>query len=281
MDSIYQDLKNSSDSDISTNFNHSDISFISQKFSPDVKIPKIIMQTWKNKYIPQKWKNSPNSISKHMPDWKYVLMTDADNRKFVQTHFPDFLSYYDSFPYNIQRADAIRYMWLYIHGGIYIDLDYEILQPLDELFIPDAQAYFVNSGNVGSYITNSFMASKPKCPLWLEVIEIMKQQLPWYYLGKHFQVMNTTGPIMLTYAASRSSVSYLMLPRLKITPCSVCNIFCKARDTYVKQLQGSSWTSYDTKLYIYFMCNWRYICLLIFILFIIIVLWLLYKWYTF
>ena len=72
----------------------------------DVKIPKIIMQTWIDNDIPKKWKCSPESIKKVMPDWEYVLMTDTDNRKFVKKHFPSFLKYYDRFPHNIQKADA-------------------------------------------------------------------------------------------------------------------------------------------------------------------------------
>ena len=49
-----------------------------------VVIPKIIMQTWKNTQVPDHWKRSPESIKQHMSDWQYVLMTDDDNRKFVE-----------------------------------------------------------------------------------------------------------------------------------------------------------------------------------------------------
>src|SRR5579872_6289874 len=97
-------------------------------------IPRKIMQTWKTSVVPQKWEPSVKSIKKYMSGWNYTLMTDEDNRKFVQQWFPDFLPYYDKFPHNIQRADAIRPMWLYIHGGLYLDLDIELLGPLDSLF---------------------------------------------------------------------------------------------------------------------------------------------------
>ena len=99
-----------------------------------ITIPKIIMQTWKNTDIPDKWKSSPASIRQYMPDWEYVLMTDDMNDQFVRTYFPDFYSHYVNFPYPIQRADAIRYMWLYKHGGIYMDMDFELIKPLDDLF---------------------------------------------------------------------------------------------------------------------------------------------------
>src|SRR4029077_5740316 len=101
---------------------------------PPCVIPKRVMQTWKCKDIPDKWKKSQPSIRKYMPDWEYTLMTDEDNLAFVKHHFPEYLDIYLSFPYPIQRADCIRYMYLYIHGGIYMDLDYEVLEPLDHLF---------------------------------------------------------------------------------------------------------------------------------------------------
>jgi mannosyltransferase OCH1-like enzyme len=131
----------------------------------EVSIPKIIMQTWKTQEVPEKWKISPLSIKNLMYDWKYILMDDEENRKFVENFFPDFLSFYDNFPYNIQRADAIRYMFLYMYGGVYMDLDFEVQQDLSILFKKEnsCEIFLVKSGNIGSFFTNSFMASKPKC----------------------------------------------------------------------------------------------------------------------
>lgn len=256
-------------------------SYVSTRRDKDnkVKIPKIIMQTWKNRNVPDKWKCSPESIKKHMPGWKYVLMTDTDNRRFVKKYFPDFLKYYDAFPYGIQRADAIRYMWLYVYGGIYMDLDFEMLHPLDHLFTSGAEVYLVNSGNVGSCITNSFMASKPGCKLWLEMIEAMKNpELSWYHMGKHMCVMNTTGPLMLNYVAKNSKIVYSVLPGKLIMPCSVCNISCDVGDAYMRPLEGSSWISYDTQFYNFFLCNWKPLVVMIVLLLLVILFSLLFQW---
>lgn len=246
------------------------------KTCDDVKIPKLIMQTWKDDDVPDKWKVSPKSIQNMMPDWEYVLMTDKDNRRFVKEHFPDFLPYYDAFPHNIQRADAIRYMWLYVNGGIYMDLDFKMLHPLDSLFTVDAEVYLVSSGNIGSYITNSFMASKPKCKLWLDVIEAMKKPLPWYYIGKHAIVMSSTGPVLLNYVVKRSKMVFAMLPAKLIMPCNVCNIGkCDTSEAYLKPLEGSSWISYDTKFYNFFLCKWKqFVVFVIFLLLLLLLVWL-------
>lgn len=223
----------------------------------NIKIPKIIYQTWKTHDVPEKWKVSPESIKKLMPDWEYVLMDDNENREFIKKHFTSFLPYYDAFPYNIQRADAIRYMWLYIHGGIYMDLDFEVQHPLTELFKNDSDLYLVHSGNVGSVVTNSFMASKPRNKFWLEVIEEMKKPLDWYILGKHFQVMCSTGPLMLSRVVARTGTPYYRMSKKDIMPCSVCNITCSTCESYLKPLQGSSWCNWTSTFLNFWLCNWK------------------------
>ena len=246
-----------------------------------VKIPKIIMQTWKDHNIPKKWKQSPISIKKYMPGWKYVLMTDRDNRNFVKKHFPDFLKYYDAFPYPIMKADSIRYMFLYVYGGLYMDLDFVVLHPLDNLFTSDNEVYLVNSSNVGSYLTNSFMASKPGCKLWLDAIEAMKKPVPYYYMGRHLTVMKQTGSFMLTGVVSESKIVYGMLPVKLILPCSVCNIGCQTKGAYLKQLEGSSWVSYDTKCFNFFMCNYKQLILAIILILLVILIALFLQWMEF
>lgn len=244
----------------------------------DVKIPKIIFQTCWSHDIPKKWQSSPKSIKELMSDWNYTLFDDDENRAFIKKHFPDFLKYYDAFPYAIQRADAIRYCWIYINGGIYMDLDFELQHPLDSLFTSDCDFYLVHSGNVSGYTTNSFLASKKGCKFWLEVIEEMKKPLPWYVMGKHFSVLCSTGPLMLSRVAQRTKYVYGKLPSRYIMPCSVCDISKSTCDAYLKPLEGSSWTNYETTFLNFWLCQWKtiilfLICILVIILLAYIVYW--------
>lgn len=235
----------------------------------NIAIPKIIFQTWKTSQVPDKWKTSPESIKKYMPSWKYVLMTDKDNRNFVKDNFPDFLPFYDKFEYPIQRADAIRYCLLYKHGGIYIDLDMELQYPLDELFTVYKGIYLVSSSNVGSCLTNSFMASIPGHPLWLDCIEQMKKPLPSWCVGKHWKVMRSTGPMMIDKVVKENNYEYMALPGSLILPCSVCDEFCQeSKKAYIKPLQGQSWIGMDTSIYNFFMCNWKTVAVIFFIIFL-------------
>lgn len=206
----------------------------------DVSIPKIIMQTWKTKDIPAKWQDSKPSFEKFMPGWKHVLMTDEDNRKFVTDFYPDFLPYYDAFPYNIQKADAIRYLWLHKHGGLYADCDMALQKPLDELFI-HGDVFFMPSPLWKSTITNSLMASVPGHPIWLEMIEEMKKTPKGVAtMNKELETLGTTGPNALTRVLDNTRHPYVRLP----TNVLGCGRYCgypNDPNSYIRELEGSSW----------------------------------------
>ena len=269
-------------SDITKEINKSTYISKCSKIYPSVKlpvgIPKIIMQTWKSYDVPPKWQVSSDSIKTVMSDWEYILMNDDDNRNFVKQYFPDFLSYYDAFPHNIQRADAIRYCFLYIYGGIYMDLDFEVQRDLSPLFVSTADVFLVCSGNVSSYYTNSFMASRPRAKFWLEVIEEMKKPLPFYVVGKHFTVMMSTGPIMLSRVARKTNTVISVVPKKLVMPCSICNLDCSTCESYLKPLDGSSWISWDTTFLNFWLCYWtNVVTFLIFLLILLLIMWILYK----
>lgn len=246
-----------------------------------VKIPKIIMQTWKSKELPEKWKPSQLSIEKYMPDWEYVLMTDEDNREFIKNYFPDLLEIYDNFPYPIQRADTIRYCWLYINGGLYLDCDFELLDSLNKLFESDDELFFVASSNTKNVITNGFMASVPHHPFWLTMIDFIKQKPPFYItFDKHYHVMETTGPMALTRSIKKFKPSYKVLDSEQINPYNMCEVIYDLPmdklelkpNALMRPLEGSSWVSGTGEIYQWCYCNSNTIAIWITVLVLLIAL---------
>lgn len=242
----------------------------------EVSIPKKVLQTWKCETLPDHWSTSPEMIAEHMPDWEYTLMTDEMNRAFVAEHFPDFLDTYDNFPYPIQRADAIRACWLYVHGGTYMDLDLHMRKPIQPLLTGNADLFLVRSQNFSSYYTNAFMATTAKHPFWLLYIEEMKKPVKWWAITKHLAVMESTGPLALTRAIKRAQAEGMSLTIAEMPPdllsgCSVCDPKpCKLTDSYIATLEGSSWCGNDTQVFTWFYCRiWRVIIIVLVILFVI------------
>jgi len=168
-------------------------------------IPKIIHQTWKDKHVPPNCIPLQRTWLTHHPDWEYRLWTDIDNRAFISQHYAWFLPIYDSYPENIMRADAIRYFLLYHYGGLYVDLDFECLRPLDSLLIgkqvvialepsEHLEKELVQQCSFKYLLCNALMASQPKHPFW----EWIFQNLLTYQNADG--PLNVTGPFMLTRA---------------------------------------------------------------------------------
>lgn len=160
-------------------------------------IPKKIMQTWKTHELPDlfaKWSSTWNVFH---PTWDYILMDDHDNRAYIEKYFPWFLSIYDSFPQEIYRADAIRYFYLYNEGGVYADLDFECLKPLDPLIAKGGVILGkMTDAPIDGKYPNAFMASCPKADFWPVVIYCIMQNL------HNKRPEHVTGPSILWMAVN-------------------------------------------------------------------------------
>lgn len=130
-------------------------------------VPKIIHQTWKDLNVPKRWQQAYQSCKSLHRDYKHMFWTDESARQFLAEHYPDALANYDSYPYNIQRVDAIRYYLLYHYGGIYFDLDVGCEQRLDPL--RQYPLLLPTTDPVG--FSNDVMVAAPKQPLMKAVIE--------------------------------------------------------------------------------------------------------------
>ncbi|MGX1135548.1 hypothetical protein RKD49_007738 [Streptomyces glaucescens] len=169
------------------------------------KIPALIHQTWKDADVPAHWQEWVDSWRLHHPGWGYRLWTDSDNRAFLQEHYPWFLPIYDGYPEPIMRADAIRYFLLDHFGGLYVDLDFECLRPVDALLDgrelvlgcePESHTRLLLARRRGldRIVGNAFIASRPGHPFWAHV----HRQL----VGAHRMsgALDVTGPFFLTRA---------------------------------------------------------------------------------
>ncbi|MGC5007177.1 glycosyltransferase [Streptomyces sp. DT203] len=165
----------------------------------------MIHQTWKDTDVPPEWQKWADSWRIHHPGWGYRLWTDADNRAFLQEHYPWFLPVYDGYPEAIMRADAIRYFLLDHFGGLYVDLDFECLKPVTEILDghdlvlgcePDAHTRLLLARRRGfdRIVGNAFIASRPGHPFWAHVHRrlVATHKLP--------STLDVTGPFFLTRA---------------------------------------------------------------------------------
>lgn len=177
------------------------------------EIPRIIHQTWKTASLPRQLAELRQTWRKHHPDWELRLWTDAGNRRFIRAKHPWFLPFYDRYPQPIMRADAVRYLILQTYGGMYVDLDFECLRPLDPLLEdcalalgrePPANLDDLIRGQPAraaerellakGLLCNAWMASTAEHPFWRHVVD--------HLVRAHGEAdtLDATGPLMLTRA---------------------------------------------------------------------------------
>ncbi|MBN1148032.1 MAG: glycosyltransferase [Anaerolineales bacterium] len=168
-------------------------------------IPPILHQTWKDENLPLEFVKYQRTWQERHPDWAYRLWTDADNREFLRQHYPWFLPIYYGYTEPIKRADAVRYFILHHYGGVYVDLDFECLRPLEPLLAgkqvvfglePDEhlEIHFPGGRGLRQIVCNAFMSSIPGHPFWEHVFK----QLVAYH--KSPGPLDATGPFLLTRA---------------------------------------------------------------------------------
>ena len=163
-------------------------------------VPQLIHQTWKSEKIPKRYAKYVASWLRVNRDWKYSFTTNEMNRELIAKRFPEFLKIYDGYRSDIQRADFVRYFLLYEFGGVYADIDFEALKPLQGALAghscivgqePYEHAHVLY--DLRRLICNAVMVSCRHHPFWLAVFQEL-------IVRKEIITVRATGPKMLSAA---------------------------------------------------------------------------------
>ncbi|CRL26562.1 Glycosyltransferase, DXD sugar-binding region [Penicillium camemberti] len=176
---------------------------------PVPKIPNVVHQIWKTadlRTYSTQMKASHDQWKQEFEPLNYTikLWTDDDIFQLIKEKYAWFLSTYEAYPQNIQRADIARLLVIHAEGGIYADLDVypnsvAQIQCLQNLNLEAILA--PTSGTLG--LSNHFFMAEPESPFLLWALYEGKRRggaasrfIPLPYL----QVFWSTGPTMVTAA---------------------------------------------------------------------------------
>ncbi|KAF8076504.1 glycosyltransferase family 32 protein [Lyophyllum atratum] len=219
------------------------------------RIPRILHQTWKTEVLPPRWKGISDACREMMPDYEYILWTDATSRQFISDHYPWFLENFDGYTYPIQRADAIRYFVLYHFGGVYIDLDIGCLRPMDPLLVYPV----ILPKTIPVGVSNDLMfAEKGHALLEQTIHNLVTFDHSWVL--NYPTVMFSTGPMFLSaqYGLYTSSHPTSSMQDVRILPKSLYGKNAKegeAPHSFFSHFYGSSWHA-DDAAFIGFLGTW-------------------------
>lgn len=161
-------------------------------------IPKVIYQTFKTNKIPLLTKFYIWRFLKRNKGYRREFFDDTQIDHLIREHFDQ--RTYDAFArlqIGAAKADFFRYAVLYIHGGIYLDLDSDIIGRLDDVIKPDDRAIIAHENNRSLYAQWALIYDKGH-PFLKKTIELIVRNIEEdRYLHDVHQM---TGPTVYTEA---------------------------------------------------------------------------------
>lgn len=159
----------------------------------ELHIPKIVHQIWLGSNVPHKYFEWMKSWMNWM-GWEYKLWTDKEVKqlRLINQNLYDKVSNYGA------KSDILRMELLYTMGGMYIDTDFECLNP---------DFFEVLHRNVDFYIgieplehsllriNNAIMGSSPGHPLLEKMIHDLPEHLE---ANKKKWALVSTGPVFIS-----------------------------------------------------------------------------------
>jgi len=107
-----------------------------------------------------------------MPEWEFRLWDDADNRLLVAQTIPHLLKSYDNINRGVAKADIARCLYMYVHGGYYIDTDYKVLSSFNDFISPICVLPISRGSEELEFrLGNAVFGSSPLHPFWLAFVE--------------------------------------------------------------------------------------------------------------
>jgi inositol phosphorylceramide mannosyltransferase catalytic subunit len=189
-------------------------------FSNEAQIPKIVHHIWLGSTLPQYAKDFRKTWIKKNPDWTFVLWTDhpiyeydeatvntyaelasylsSPNKKqfiVVNTKKLDIINkkpFYKIAKNYGEKSDILRYEILYHIGGLYVDTDFECLQPYDE--IHHCCEFYAGVAHDKEFLLyNGLIGSAPGSPILSDAIKNLKNRK-----RKEMDSLEYSGPTYFT-----------------------------------------------------------------------------------
>jgi mannosyltransferase OCH1-like enzyme len=153
-------------------------------------VPRKVIQTWKS------WDTTDvrakKGLDMYLGGFDYRFYDDNACLKFLKENYGGrVLEKYMSFSLGAHRADLFRYCYLYLNGGIYMDIKTRLVRPVAEVFPDPHRCYSVLSYWKGS-MYQGILAVPPGHPVMRDAINntlnATDWSLTWDYLQLCYQL---------------------------------------------------------------------------------------------
>jgi mannosyltransferase OCH1-like enzyme len=211
-------------------------------------IPKIVHQIYwnfhvKNGSMPTSWQKLSEDCRNTYENagWKYCLWGKKESDHFITNNFP-WMRRKWLFSTNIEKVDILRYAIMYIHGGMYLDLDTKCVN----LYTPN-QADIILGGTalakipiLSSFygINNNILLSVPNHPFWLHVLHRINIYNISDIWPSFIRIGMYTGPYCLQYVYDNYPDKNRIIVERELSVAKIPN-----KNTYFLHDSAKSWVS--------------------------------------
>lgn len=166
-----------------------------------MRIPKKLHLTYATDQLPERYQNNLSAWKAACPNWELCFYSDEKVYELFQEYFPLYYEEITKISLGAMLADFFRYAVLYVHGGMYTDIDTIPLKAIPEKWLEASSVigYEVQTKEV-EFFCQWTLLSKPKHPLFLEALQkaFQKYRELEGCLDHPDQVLETTGPVFFS-----------------------------------------------------------------------------------
>ncbi|KYK60238.1 glycosyl transferase [Drechmeria coniospora] len=189
---------------------------------------------------PPEWEETVRSCLELHPGWTAHLWTDENAASFVADRFPELYDMWESYPYPIERVDALRYMVLHEYGGAILDMDLRCRRGLGPL---RRFEFVAPEAHPTGFSISFLMASRHNTFVRDVLRHLTEYNRRWLGLPYPTVMFSTGGHFASVIHAAQPDRS-----PLKILPGPLHSLNGRVTTPLFEHLGSSSWHSYDAQL---------------------------------
>jgi mannosyltransferase OCH1-like enzyme len=166
-------------------------------------VPPQIVQYWHAEHPPPDVQRAIVKVREHNPGMACTLFHEPAAREFVGAHFgAGVRALFDLCFHHTMKSDLFRLCYLYVHGGIYVDVDIDCHAPFQTMLANQSYRCFLFYAEGQPWcIENGFIAAEPADRLIFAMLTRLEHNLVQYRDRQRFRgIWAETGPGAATEA---------------------------------------------------------------------------------
>lgn len=164
----------------------------SAKASYESIIPRKVYMSWKTREIPPLMYETIMNNVKENPEFDFYIFDDSECRDFILANYDEeTANAFNALIPGAYKSDLWRYCIINKLGGIYMDIKFKIITPLNTL-LESQKTRLIKDVNHENHIYQGILIAKPGEPLINECINKVKMHVKTKFYGDHPH--HPTGP---------------------------------------------------------------------------------------